>query len=52
MMDKLHSTGAGICAVGVEFTWHVQGNALPQQSIGETWQRKGWVEKAIKGKDL
>lgn len=51
-MDKLHSTEAGICAVDVEFTWHVQGNVLPQQSIVETWQKKRWVEKTIKGKDL
>lgn len=51
-MDKLHSVGAGICAVEEEFTWHFQGNVLPQQSIEEMWQRKGWVEKNIKGKDL
>lgn len=45
-MDKLHPTGAGICAAQVELTWNFQGNAPPQQSIAEMCQRKG-----VGGKD-
>lgn len=48
-MDKLHSIGAGICAVEVEFTWHFQGNVPPQQNTaeegvgGKGYQRQGFV---------